>query len=518
VTVVLEPDAELGDRRTAEEHARLEAARAHFDEGTLQKILEQTAALRLRQETPDSPAALATIPRLQLSDIEKSVRTIPLDVSTVQEAQLLHHDLFTNDILYLDLAFDLHPLPQRLIPYLSLFGRALREIGTEQEDYIRLAQRIGRLTGGFSTGNLLSSTLDAKREAARFTLRGKATLEHVQDLLDLLGDLLLTVQFDNQARFKQMVLEAKARREASLIPAGHQVVNRRLRAAFNVADALSEQISGIDNLIFLRELVERIDRDWNGVLADLEEIRRRLIHRSGLVANVTLAADAWRLVQPQVAAFLGRLPDLPAEVHTWQRDTLPENEGLVIPAQVNYVGKGANLFDLGYELHGSMLVVNKYLQTTWLWEKVRVQGGAYGAFGVFDQLSGVYTYISYRDPNLSQTLDIYDRTAQFLRQVEIHADELTKSIIGVISDLDSYQLPDAKGYTSMVRYLVGMDDTRRQRLRDQILATTADDFRRVADILAQVAVSGRVVVLGSEKALQTANQEQPGWLTIQRVL
>jgi Zn-dependent M16 (insulinase) family peptidase len=237
-----------------------------------------------------------------------------------------------------------------------------------------------------------------------------------------------------------------------------------------------------------------------------------------MVVNATLDADAWVAVQPRVTAFLERLPDNVPELHAWHIEVLPENEGLVIPAQVNYIGKGANLFELGYELHGSLLVINKFLQTTWLWEKVRVQGGAYGGFSVFDQLSGVFTYISYRDPNLDQTLENYDQTAQFLRQVDMNADELTKSIIGVISDLDSYQLPDAKGYTAMVRHLVGIDDRRRQQLRDQVLATTAHDFRRTADLLDQVAATGRVVVLGSEKAIEGANQQHTGWLAIQKVL
>lgn len=518
VTVVMEPDPELGDRHAAEERARLEAARARMGERELHEIISQTSALRLRQETPDPPSALATIPRLQLSDLEKGVRTIPSELLMAQDARLMVHDLFTNDILYLDLAFDLHSLPQRLIPYIPLFGRALKEIGTDKEDYIRLAQRIGRLTGGISAGNLLSSTLESGQEAAWFTLRGKATLAHVQDLLDLLRDLLLTVRLDNQPRFKQMVLEAKARREASLIPAGHQVVNRRLRAAYNVADTLAEQINGIQNLYFLRDLVDRVEADWSGVLSDLEEIRQRLINRSTMMVNATLEVEAWNSIQSLVAAFIEQLPGFAPEYYDWQTEDLPENEGLVIPAQVNYVGKGANLFDLGYELDGSMLVVNKYMQTTWLWEKVRVQGGAYGGFSVFDQFSGVFTFISYRDPNLTQTLENFDNTAQFLRQLDMHADELTKSIIGVISDLDNYQLPDAKGYTSMVRYLVGMDDTKRQRLRDQVLATTGDDFRRVADLLEQVAATGRVVVLGSEKAIEAANQQHTGWLAVQKVL
>lgn len=221
---------------------------------------------------------------------------------------------------------------------------------------------------------------------------------------------------------------------------------------------------------------------------------------------------------PQVNNFLHELPRKTSEDQTWSIQPLPENEGLIIPVQVNYVGKAANLYQLGYRMHGSVNVINKYLQTTWLWEKIRVQGGAYGGYSLFDQLTGVYSFVSYRDPNLLRSLENYDAAAGFLKSLDLHEDELVKSIIGVISDLDSYQLPDAKGYSSMLRYLIGMDDARRQQIRNEVLATNAGDFHAFAEILAELAASGRVVVMGSQSAIETANQAKTGWLTVHKVL
>jgi Zn-dependent M16 (insulinase) family peptidase len=197
------------------------------------------------------------------------------------------------------------------------------------------------------------------------------------------------------------------------------------------------------------------------------------------------------------------------------------HEGLTIPAQVNYVGKGANLYELGYQSHGSVAVINNYLRTTWLWERVRVQGGAYGGFCTFTSRSGVYTYLSYRDPNLLGTLENYDLTAQFLKGLDsarLSQDELSKSIIGAIGDLDAYQLPDAKGYSAMVRYLAGDSDERRQRWREQILNTSLADFHAFADVLAKVNEKGMVVVLGSQEAIQAADAEKGGWLDVKKVL
>jgi Zn-dependent M16 (insulinase) family peptidase len=173
---------------------------------------------------------------------------------------------------------------------------------------------------------------------------------------------------------------------------------------------------------------------------------------------------------------------------------------------------------MGYTLHGSALVITGYLGTSYLWEKVRVQGGAYGGFAVFDRHSGVFDFLSYRDPNLLQTLDSYDGAARFLRELDLSADELAKGIIGTIGSMDAYQLPDAKGFTSMVRYLTGVTEADRQQTRDEVLATTPEHFKAFANILAEVNRVGRVVVMGSKDAIDAANAEQNGFLKVTKVL
>ena len=236
-----------------------------------------------------------------------------------------------------------------------------------------------------------------------------------------------------------------------------------------------------------------------------------------MLVNVTLDVDNWRTFKPQLDGFLETLPANPIELPEWIPSPLPVNEGLTIPAHVNYVAKGANLYKLGYHANGSISVITNSLRTTWLWEKVRVQGGAYGGFCLFRKQSGVFSYLSYRDPNLTATLDNYDGTAEFLRNIELSDDELTKSIIGAIGSMDSYQLPDAKGYTSMQRYLIGETDDARQKYREQVLSTSVDDFRAFADVLEQLNKTGQVVVLGSAEAIAAANQEED-WLQISQVM
>ncbi len=517
-SVLLKPDPELGPREAAEEQARLERARAAMSEEELRRVVAEAQELKRRQETPDSADALATIPMLRLSDLDRRNKAIPLALSQAAGAQVLYHDLFTNGIVYLDVGFDLRALPQRFLPYVPLFGRALLEMGTAREDFVKLSQRIGRKTGGIRSATLSTAIRETDDAATWLFLRGKATTAQAQDMLDILRDVLLTARLDNRERFRQIVLEDKASRESGLTPAGHIMVNRRLRARFARADWVAEQMSGVDALFFVRRLAERIDQDWPSVQADLEEMRRLLVNRNAMICNVTLDEPACRAFEPMLSAFVEQMPAASLDRAAWQPATFADPEALTIPAQVNFVGKGANLYRLGYRLRGSALVVTHYLSTTWLWDRVRVQGGAYGGFSMFDHRSGVFTWLSYRDPNLLGTLANYDGTAGFLRDLDLSEDELTKAIIGVIGDLDAYMLPDAKGYTSMLRWLAGDTEESRQQLRDEVLSTTAADFKAFAGALEQAQREGAIVVMGSDKAVAEANAQMARKFAVLKVL
>jgi len=304
------------------------------------------------------------------------------------------------------------------------------------------------------------------------------------------------------------VLEEKGGVESGLVPGGHIYVNQRLRAQFGESGWAKDQMSGIGYLFALRELANDVDKKWKSVLKRLETMRQALINRSALLCNVTLDAANWNTFRPQLDEFLSTLPAKNLKLAPFGIQPDQKKEGLTIPAQVNYVGKGANLYDLGYQYDGSAEVIVGYLRMAYLWEKIRVQGGAYGAFSVFDDASGVFTFLSYRDPNVASTIDSYDKAAAFLKTLDasrLSDNELTKAIIAAIGDLDAYQLPDAKGYTSMLRYLTGRTDEMRQKIREQVLSTNGEDFIAFGEVLEKVAQSNAVAVLGSQSALETAN-------------
>jgi Zn-dependent M16 (insulinase) family peptidase len=394
-----------------------------------------------------------------------------------------------------------------LIPLTEIFARALLEMGTDKEDYVKLSQRIGKYTGGIH-GNGVSTTAHGSREnISKLFLHGKATVGQATELLNILKDILLSTKFDNRERLKQIVLEEKSGLESSLVPSGHAYANRRIRAQFGGAGWVNEQMGGISHLFALRKLASDIDKKWDSVLQKLETMRDLLISNKSLICNVTLDAENWKIFKPHFENFIFGLPEKNVDFSVFDIQPEIQKEGLTIPAQVNYVAKAANLYDLGYELDGSSHVIMNYLRTTYLWEKLRVLGGAYGAFCSFDSNSGVLSFLSYRDPNLDATLKNYDNAAAFLKSLDsasLDESELTKAIIGTIGDFDSYQLPDAKGYTSMMRYLTGKTDEMRQKERDEVLSTNGEDFIAFGEVLEKFAKSESVVALGSQSAIESA--------------
>ncbi|MHA6690688.1 insulinase family protein [Devosia sp. A449] len=516
-TVTLSADPEQGAREVADEVAMLAGVRQGLDGAALEATVAETVRLKALQEEVDDPAELAKIPTLTLGDLPRESRTVPIDIGTLGGARLFNHELPTLGIVYLDLGFDLHVLDKGLLPYLPLFGRALLQTGTSKEDFVSLTQRIGRSTGGIALHRGLSTLQGGEGSAAWFFLSGKAVPDKLEEMLAIMGDVLLDAQLDNRERFRQMALEEKAGFEARLVPSGNAIVDMRLKSGLTEASWIAEQLGGVSYLQFLRGLVTRIDSDWDGVAATLKTIRDRLFNRGRMVVNVTADGALRERAQGELAGFLGRLPNAEVGLADWSVKFAPKSEGLIIPAQVNYVGKGANLRALGFELTGASSVVLKFLNTTYLWDKIRVQGGAYGGSSRFDLTSGNFSFLSYRDPNLLKTLDAYDGASKALN-AGIGANDLTRSIIGVIGDVDGYEFPDAKGYSSMWRQLTGTTDAIRQQRRDEILSTTEADFKRLAEAVDAVARQGHVVVLGGEAAITAANAERPGLLDVTKVM
>jgi presequence protease len=504
-TVFLRPDPKFKEGMEQQERERLETFRKSLSDDDLSILYRDAETLRAIQETPDPPEVLETIPRLSRKDLDRQNKTIPLTVLESEEYLFLVHDLPTTGITYLDLGFDLHALPQNLLPYVPLFGKALLEMGTRTEDFVSLSQRISSETGGIDVDTFTSGSFRSERGEAWLLFRGKAVDDRTGALLEIFKDVLLEARLDDRERFRQILLEEKASLEQSLIPSGHRVVDSRLRARFTESDWADETMSGVSSLFFLRYLIGQVEREWDSVVDVLEAIRRELICRDAFLLNATMDGVAITKWREELERFAGIIPqrESPAR-YTWVNDCTFEPEGMTLPAQVNYVGKGFDLYKTGYGYKGSGSVISRYTRTSWLWEQIRVRGGAYGAFCNLDRMTGIMTFVSYRDPNLNKTLNVFDQTAEFLRTLHMDEGELTKAVVGAVGDLDRYLLPDAKGYVSMLRFLTGDTDQIRQTMRDEILATSGEEFRDFADHLQLIKDAGLVSVLGSAESIEEA--------------
>jgi hypothetical protein len=507
VQVVLEPDKELGALREARENERLAEVKKNMTSRELQDVIANTAKLKELQARPDAPEDLATIPVLTKKELEPTIKTIPLAEETMYSTRVLFHDLQTNGIVYTDLVLDMHYMVQKYLPYIPLFGRALFEMGTDTEDYVQFGKRIRRKTGGMGAAPFTASVLGERDGFCKLILRGKAMAGNVKDLMDIARDALLRVKLDDKERFRQIVTEEKAGLERSLVPSGHTLANLRVCSRFNEADWAQEQMGGISYLFFLRFLLDKIDTDWETVLGSLREVQYALVDAATMVLNVTTTASIWKEVRGHMETFLKQMPERGLSRNTWLPVCSQANEGLIMPAMVNYVAKGTDLYAGGYEYHGSVNVITKYLRTSWLWEQVRVLGGAYGGFCGFNRQSGLMTFGSYRDPNILSTLEVFDKCADFLTTAPLDQAEIDKGVIGAIGGMDQYQLPDAQGFSSMIRFLTGVTDADRQTIRDQILATDQSHFRAFGQVLGKCVQRGFVSVLGSAEGIEGAREK-----------
>ncbi|MFA5688149.1 MAG: insulinase family protein [Kiritimatiellales bacterium] len=502
-TVKFIPDSGKAARDETEEKERLARIKEKMIPDEIKRAVNAAARLLDMQTTPDSPEAIHSLPLLRRDDLQKNIHVIPRDIEHRDNADVLFHNIFTGGIVYVDIGLNLHVLDAEELPWVSLFGSALLEMGTQKEDFAEFSRRIARVTGGIYTCPFAAAPQEESAAVGRLFLRGKCMSGQVEKLFAIFSDIFFAPAFDNKKRFREILLEQKAEMEGALIPSGHSAVLSRLKAHYHEAHRTAEILSGIDALFFHRAVEKLVKKDWTGIAAKLETILQKLIS-GGLIINITADEKDRAGIEKESNAFLKKFPAITAGVTQWNFFSTPEKaEALIIPSRVNYVGLGTNLFTNGYQAHGSALVITKYLHTAWLWEKIRVQGGAYGAVCDFDPNCGAFTFASYRDPNLDATLRVYKETADFLKNLQLDNDELTRALIGAIGSVDAYLLPDAKGFADTVRYLTGQTDEKRQQRRDEMLAATAENFRQFGEFLSvgDTAIS----VLGSPDEIKKSD-------------
>ncbi len=512
-TVVLTPDEGLAARIEEEEAARVSAAQAAMSLKEREEVVRITRELQKAQATPDTPEALASIPSLGLGDLPSHNRLTQRAIQETSDFTMVGHELPTRGVAYMNLLIPLPKLPVRLVPSLSLFLRTFRDVGTARRDYTELGALIAAKTGGLGASLTMVNHTDGNLRCY-LNLTGKAVSSKVQDLFDILNEILLEPIKDKDVlsqRLKEMLLEDKAGLEQDLVASGHKAASTRVLTHFSPAAVIGEAMDGIHYLNTLRSRLDNWDTALPQLLEDLDELRRLLVvARPGVVHCVGRTDDMENVAR--LAEHVWHALPGGARVDGTQCISLAAPVGAEVfatPSQVNYVAKGCNLKALGYSYHGSAAVIMRHLARSYLWEQVRVLGGAYGAFCSLDRTSGNFVCSSYRDPNVEKTVAVYDSMADYLAGISLTREDLTRAIVGTIGDLDLYRLPEARGAYSLGRWLAGESDEALQALREEILSTTNDDFRAFAPILKEAASKGETCVIGGANAARAA--EEKGW-------
>lgn len=517
--VALVPDPAEGVRRAKAEEDMLAKAVSGMDEKARTEAIHLAAELKRLQETPDSPEALATIPVLSIEDLPRKAPEVPSEAFELAGAGGVYHELPTGSIAYVDLCFPFDHVPARLLPLMGIFGRILLETGTASKDFVQLIQSIGIHTGGIRSSLITTSKWNQPNDPiAWFFLRGKALPDKVAVLADLLAEILTSARFDNRERIRQIILEEKAQAESSLMPAASRMVALRLRSGFTPADWANEHLYGIEHLFFLRALADRAEHAWETVEEDLVALKHLVLHRNRILMHLTADRPVFEASLEHLAKVVHVLPqEADSPEQSWVAAArhacsgvlaLPKTETLEAPAQVNAVGMAVSLAGTGMP-DGSALVAGKYLDTVYLWEKVRVIGGAYGGYSSIDLATGMMLCVSYRDPNLTRTINVFRHVAEFLQKADPPREEIVKSIIGTIGDIDAYQLPDAKGFTALINMLTGFTQEHKQRVRESVLDADLHVFRKLGKTLAAALPDARFCALvAPERAAQSA-QELP---------
>lgn len=538
VTVHHIPDSEQAVAETAAEAARLEDLSSSLSDDERDEVVRMAEELRVRQQTPDDPEALKCIPRLSVSDMSREVRWIDHEEKRVDvggrkdHATVLLHDQPTTRIAYVSVGFGVESagVPVSSLPLLPLFSRCLTTLGTSDFDEVAMSRRIGANTGGvsasFSVGVDVAHGVGGIR--SHVFVGGKAIDHKIPELGDILRDVLLHTNFDQKHRVAQFVREEIASLESAVLQSGHSVIASMMGARFSKAAWVNEATGGgISYLNAMRELLTRIENDWEGVHAEFCSLREQILWApSSMIASVTADERTLASADDMLESVLESVPgaaDPAAGTWNWPADggsPSSSGVGIAVPTHVNYVGSMLPAFKLaqGELLPGSATVVSSILSMAYLWEHVRVQGGAYGGFCDMDALTGLVTFLSYRDPRLGETLDVFRGATEFLRSGYITQDDIDKSIISTIGSLDAPMTAREKGSTSLSRYLSGITLPALQRRRDEILATTVDDVARFADALEGAQSEAAFAAVASEEAFAQLDSASPGIFTVQKPL
>jgi presequence protease len=472
----------------------------------LARINDRAKELKKFQEEQDSPEAAATIPKLKIEDIPKSIEIIPSQNSLIGGLPALEHDLFTNGIAYVDLAFDLAHVPEDLQPYLPLLGKVITGMGAAGLTYEEMAKRIALKMGGFGYELVAGFSADARTTLQKMVFSFKALYRNLPDATNILRDILCDADLSSDARMRDLISERKNNLQSAIVPSGHIFAKMAAGAALTLPAYRDEQWHGRTQLKFVQNTAGNFNAQKQDLRDKLESLRKIVFAKENLIINLTAEADGLKIAKDNLSGILDKLPGSAAG----QAEATPALPavfaGICIPTQVSYVAYVLKAPAYTDPACAMLMVSAKELSNSYLYKHIRVQGGAYGGMSSFDPSMGLFSFLSYRDPHIQETLQIFKDAQEFYSQNEISSADMEKAIISTIGMIDKPSSPAGRGYTSLMRSIAGISDSMRQKFRDDILSATPQKLKgALVDYFSQAAKSAAVAVYSSPEKLNDAN-------------
>jgi len=503
---VMEPSQTCMETWEGDFRKRMADIKDSLTKNEQEMIREEVRELKAFQTEPDPTAAVATLPKLKITDIGGETENIPGELVSIDSVTAMSHGLFTNGISYLDLAFDVSAIPDDLQPYLPLLGKLITQMGAAGMGYEAMSKRIALKTGGIRCSLNAGLIMNQGRSWQEMIFRLKILDRNIPDGIGILSDLLCAGDLTDQRRMQDLLMEKKNRFHASIVPSGHLFARRLAASSLSVSAWRDEQWHGKTQLGYLKLMADELGNNRELFLEKIERLKTEVFRKDRLTVNLTAEERGLTAMFDNLAPLVAGLPSGSFPKSAEPPRLEPVDRGVVIPAQVSYVARALPAPSYGHSDTAALMVASRYLSNGYLYKQIRIQGGAYGGMSSYDPLVGVFAFLSYRDPHILRTLKVYDDAIAALSQQNISQEDLDKAVIGTIGVMDRPMDPSNKGYTAMIRHLSGLTDAYRQILRDEILSMTIRKLGETATCyLDKSRDSSSTAVFSSEEQLQKAN-------------
>lgn len=501
-SMMLVPKKGLTKEREQRTAQKLAEYKESLSPQEIQELVERTKALQAYQEAEEDPEALKCIPMLSRGDICREAGKFYNEEYDVDGTLLLWHEVVTNGIGYLDLQFDVKDIPQELIPYMGLLKSVLGYVDTANYTYGELFNEINAGSGGINCGIEVYENQSAEHGfLAMFGIQAKALYGQIPFVFDMIREILFSSRLDDEKRLYEIIAQVKSRGEVNLAGNGHGTAVLRASSYDSPMAWFQEQIAGISFVHFLEDLERNYEQRKEAIAENLKKLVGYIFRPENLKVSFTAEKEQRAGIMDQIRTLKEKLYTVPVEKTGFVPHCEQKNEGFETAGQVQYVAQTGNFCKAGLEYTGALSILKVALSYEYLWLNIRVKGGAYGCMSGFKR-NGESYFVSYRDPNLRKTLEVYQGIPDFVRNFQSDERNMTKYIIGTISTKDTPRTPKMKGAISRTAYYTGTTEEMIQKERNQILDAQVEDIRALAPLIEAVLSQNQICVVGSEGEIE----------------